>query len=87
MGWLQILKLVPLVLRLVQTAEQMFQGRGEGAKKKKLVVSALESVVGGMETFGGLGGASKAEVVDVLGGIVDEAVVLGNEFESIKPGP
>lgn len=47
MGWLVILKLVPLVLSLVRAAEEIFGGRQMGVEKKKMVVGALDGVVGG----------------------------------------
>lgn len=85
MGIAQILSLASIILGLVKTAEQLFTGAGQGSEKKKMVMGAASVIVEGAALQGRIKPEEKTPILDALGGLVDETVALGNDFQALKP--
>jgi len=78
----QFLKLIPLIIALVNLAERIFLGEGEGEVKKDFVRGGVESGARGLALVNGASGKPTEGWDETVGQMID-AVVDGQNISGV----
>jgi len=80
MNWfLLALQAIPVLLELVQVAEGLFGGPGQGPAKKETVMHGISGALGVAEAAGAkISPEEKTAITEGLAGVVDGTVALFN---------
>lgn len=84
MGWVKVLLLLPLIIRLIHAVEGIVSGAKQGQVKKELVMEVIGALLSALVSGGVIAEAERKQAADIFSGLVDQAISILNDLGIFK---